>query len=330
MKEEKSVSLELALHFLSFTYYPLRQGTGLTCSFHFVVTHNNWSNNPTAFAFPQQAEQMTTRACVIQYTHCTKKTSEKKPNSVQNFFFFHFGELNRGWRSVGIFWDFFPLFFSTSACRPLGVAMLSEWGRLGHLLALWPAALERGGGPCGDGRARNMFRRVCLETGGPGQSAAREEDRAKHSWQTHTRPHAHTRTLPPASSIFLHKHFSFSSSYPPPIHFFPPCRGLKSQLNLAVLQQPDSISGPTGVTSSLITQMDCSRWILGNICQYGRNCILSRMQKLKWLQETIWHCILCRPVVVCSVLLDCYVLQHGPQETTFHSNVYILCTFVKT
>ncbi|GAA6069039.1 uncharacterized [Tachysurus ichikawai] len=42
-------------------------------------------------------------------------------------------------------------------------------------------SLERGGGPCGDGRACNMFRRVCLETGGLGQSAAREEDRAKHS-----------------------------------------------------------------------------------------------------------------------------------------------------
>lgn len=83
---------------------------------------------------------------------------------------------------MGIFEIFFKFFFfSTAACRPLGVAMLSERGRLGHLLALWPAALERGGGPCGDGRAHNMFRRVCLETGGPGQSAAREEDRAKHS-----------------------------------------------------------------------------------------------------------------------------------------------------
>lgn len=331
MKEEKSVSLELALHFLSFTYYPLRQGTGLTCSFHFVVTHNNWSNNPTAFAFPQQAEQMTTRACVIQYTHCTKKKpSEKKPNSVQNFFFFHFGELNRGWRSVGIFWDFFSSFFQhfclpptrcghafwVRQARPPACIVAGSFGARRGALRGWPSPQHVPASLFGNGRPGPERR------SGRGQSQAQLTDT-----HTPTRSHSHTATR---LLHFLHKHFSFSSSYPPPIHFFPPCRGLKSQLNLAVLQQPDSISGPTGVTSSLITQMDCSRWILGNICQYGRNCILSRTQKLKWLQETIWHCILCRPVVVCSVLLDCYVLQHGPQETTFHSNVYILCTFVKT
>lgn len=229
-----SVSLELALRFLSFTYCPLKQGTGLTCSF--VVTYNNWSNNPTAFAFPQQAEQMTTCARVIQYAHCTqKKTSEKKnSHPVQNFFFSFWRAQSRMEVSGDFLRFFFPLFFIAAACHPLCVAMLSHWGRLGHLLALWPAALERGGGPCGDGRACNMFRRVCLETGGLGQSAAREEDRAKHSWQTHTptRSHSHTATRLLYS---LHKRFSFSPSFPPLFHFFPPCRGLKSQLNLDVL-----------------------------------------------------------------------------------------------
>lgn len=213
MEEEKSVRLKLALRFLSFTYYPLRQGTGLTCSFHFVVTHNNWSNNPTAFAFPQQAEQMTTRARVIQYAHCTQKNKWKKTHSVQNFFFY-FGEHNRGWRSVGIFGDFFLSFFQRCCLPPT---------RCGH--AFWvrqarpPACIVAGsfGARRGALRGRPSLQHVPASLFGNGRPGPeRRSGRGQSQAQltdTHTPTSSHSHT----ATRLLHFFTQTLLVFPPPI-----------------------------------------------------------------------------------------------------------------
>lgn len=152
---------------------------------------------------------MTTHTCVAQYT-ISQKAKEKK-RSTQNCCRRFLASAGKAGGQRG-FLEFF-----SAAWHPLSVPVL--WARRhGHLLALWPAALERGRGACRDGRARNMFRRVCLETGGLGQRADQGEDGAKHSWQTrHTHSLTHSHSLV-AACLVLHQLFPlvfFSPSFAP-------------------------------------------------------------------------------------------------------------------
>lgn len=159
----------------------------------------------------------------------------------------------------GDFWRFFSLFFSAllPAAHSVWPCFLSEAGSATCLHCgrqLWSAA----GGPAGTAEPATCS----------GEFVWKRAARARAPLGKRTEPstadrhtHAHTLTLAhchPPPPFFYTNASRFSSSYSSPIHFFPPCRGLKSQLNLAVLQRPDSISGPTGVTSSLIAQMDCA------------------------------------------------------------------------
>lgn len=270
--EKKSVSLELAPCFLSFTYYPLMQDTGLTCSFHFVVTHNNWSNKPHRLRFPTTswANDNSCSCHTIRSLHTKKNKWKKKyPQSVQNFFF-SFWRAQPRMEVSGDFLRFFFPFFSAllPAAHSVWPCFLREAGSATCLHCgrqLWSAA----GGPAGTAEPATcsgefVWKRAARARAPLGKRT--EPSTADRHTHAHTLTLAHCHPPPP----FFTQTLSFSSSYPPPIHFFPPCRGLKSQLNLAVLQRPDSISGLTGMTSSLIAQMDCGRWIPGNVCKYGK------------------------------------------------------------
>lgn len=249
-EEEKSVNrvtTPLRCSHRCSSHYPLSQATGPGLQVSFWRTHEKESETPAH-------HNKLSKWQLVLVSHNTpphKKRKKKKaynPKLLSPFF----GERRQGWRSVGIFGSFFSV-----AWHPLSMPVL--WARRhGHLLALWPAALERGRGACRDGRARNMFRRVCLETGGLGQRWSGGGQSQAQLTDT-TRPLSHSQSL-------SHHRLSRSTSafFFPPMRSLPPCRGLKSHFNcpfFAVWPSPLVFLCPTGVMSSLMAQAEC-RWIV--------------------------------------------------------------------
>ncbi len=113
-EEEKSVNrvtTPLLSHHCS-SHYPPSQATGPGLRVSLWHTHKNSGS-------PQQAEQMTTHTCVAQYA-IAQKAKEKafNPKLLSPFF----GERRQGWRSAGIFGNFFYRLTPTQHARSLSEA----------------------------------------------------------------------------------------------------------------------------------------------------------------------------------------------------------------
>lgn len=201
MKEEKSVSLELALCFLSFPYYPLKQGTGLTCSFHFVVTHNNWSNKPHRLRFPTTSWANDNLCSCHTIRSLLKKTSEKKITLSPKLFSF--------WRAQprmevnGDFLRFFLLFFS--ALLPAA-----------H--SVWPCFLSE----AGSATCLHCGRQLWIAAGGPAGTAEPATCSGEFVWKRAARASAplEKRTEPSTADRHTHAHMlALAHCHPPPPFF---------------------------------------------------------------------------------------------------------------
>lgn len=147
---------------------------------------------------------MTTRACVIQYTHCTKKKQVKKNQTQSKTFFFFF--ILASSTEDGGQWGFFEIFFLFfSALLPAA-----------H--SVWPCFLSE----AGSATCLHCGRQLWSAAGGPAGMAEPATCSGEFVWKRAARARAPLgkRTEPSTADRHTHAHtLTLAHCHPPPPFF---------------------------------------------------------------------------------------------------------------